>query len=615
MTSARPRGARVALTLALWMCAVSLALSAPYGQTTGGVSDQPSAGTAAAGSLSEQISACRRRGNLFAYYQPLSRCMALLDEEASPCPEPGAVLVLNATTHEASCLRLPCAESQVLLADGRCHEKWTVCSGRENMELVLLETGLGACDCRDGHVFWPTDGRCHAVYSRGPCALGEHLVWVDGTARCEATPCGEGHVPWHGQCVPNSGHGCLDSKHGHLRLNAATLKYQCTLRCPDAMVEVGLDCYKLYSRGPCAVGEYVEPVRGTRYGRCAPNPCDKDGLLPWAGKCWQRGQACGVEDDDDWEETPTMASRTTRAPPSLAMAYSDIYTGAAADSAAPKRAPGTTAGAVASQSVERVSISATVTVSGSTPPSASTTSSSSSTVTTTTVLPTPESTTRSSLPLHLQYLLGNAPDLDQLPFMRHRRPPPPPVHLPPPPVTRPRAPSASVSEALLARRSLVPPPPPSASSGLLELLSLPAFHGQASEPSVSSLPAPMLPEVQYTYDGKMIRNPLYRDRRRRRAVSAAAPTPEPAPSAAPTAAPGAGARIMVHPDTRQVTCTADVLLAPPHSYAHFKCRPGSRRDALGECHHGGSTYGELHPRRCPHGMRHNRLTGQCRPAA
>ena len=93
-----------------------------------------------------------------------------LDEDASLCAEPGAVLVLNTTTRAASCLRLPCPEKQVLLADGRCHEKWTVCAGRQNIELVLLETGLGACDCRDGHVFWPADGRCHPVFARGPFA-------------------------------------------------------------------------------------------------------------------------------------------------------------------------------------------------------------------------------------------------------------------------------------------------------------------------------------------------------------------------------------------------------------------------------------------------------------
>ena len=243
-----------------------------------------------------EVAACRQRGNLYAYYTPLERCMPLLESTGSPCPNKEEVLVLNATSLEAQCMKLPCDVTRVLLPDGGCHTKEEFCDHSSDKELVLKETGYGTCDCPDLHVFWMEDNRCYAAYTRGPCAEGEYIVFRESVGvLCEKNPCAEEQVPWRGKCVPRSGHGCLDSKHGHLILNPANLKYECTLRCPDGMAEVDLDCYDLYTRGPCPTGQYIVHVPGTQLGRCADNPCGEDGMVPWDDKCWQRGQYCAAD--------------------------------------------------------------------------------------------------------------------------------------------------------------------------------------------------------------------------------------------------------------------------------------------------------------------------------
>jgi len=72
-----------------------------------------------------------------------------------------------------------------------------------------------------------------------------------------------------------------------------------------------------------------------------------------------------------------------------------------------------------------------------------------------------------------------------------------------------------------------------------------------------------------------------------------------------------GLHINVNPLTYEVECSDAIGYYRTISFAHYKCRPGSRRDLLGECHHEGPTFTDYHPDRCPFGMWHNLLTGKC----
>ena len=72
-----------------------------------------------------------------------------------------------------------------------------------------------------------------------------------------------------------------------------------------------------------------------------------------------------------------------------------------------------------------------------------------------------------------------------------------------------------------------------------------------------------------------------------------------------------GLHINVNPLTYEVECSDAIGYYRTISFAHYKCRPGSRRDLLGECHHEGPDWTDYHPDRCPFGRRHNLLTGKC----
>lgn len=46
-------------------------------------------------------------------------------------------------------------------------------------------------------------------------------------------------------------------------------------------------CYQVYTRGPCALGQYVIlPVNET-IPSCQPNPCRQDNFVPFRGACFE----------------------------------------------------------------------------------------------------------------------------------------------------------------------------------------------------------------------------------------------------------------------------------------------------------------------------------------
>jgi hypothetical protein len=79
-----------------------------------------------------------------------------------------------------------------------------------NMVAIMTIRGVAICECPDDHAFWPPDGRCYEVYTRGPCSSDEIFVHnrstqAAGTSNhmeCVKNPCpGEKKVLWKdGKC-------------------------------------------------------------------------------------------------------------------------------------------------------------------------------------------------------------------------------------------------------------------------------------------------------------------------------------------------------------------------------------------------------------------------------
>lgn len=47
------------------------------------------------------------------------------------------------------------------------------------------------------------------------------------------------------------------------------------------------ECFEAYRRGPCQFNQYLTLVKDNVIPVCVPNPCNVDGLVNFAGKCYQ----------------------------------------------------------------------------------------------------------------------------------------------------------------------------------------------------------------------------------------------------------------------------------------------------------------------------------------
>lgn len=179
---------------------------------------------------------------------------------------------------------------------------------------VLSETSLSSgrtpsratCQCKEGYVPW-SDGFCYRLYTRGPCGDGQFVI---NTTSCVDNPCGKGRLyfPEERTCyrIGTQGpcnwqqvvvfdftvHPSLDgiSYNGVCGCSGiiTNLDQQCsnedersvesTCASMPGMVEFNGNCFKLYSRGPCGPGQWLEPrkivSRMDRRGvqcQCRPN--------------------------------------------------------------------------------------------------------------------------------------------------------------------------------------------------------------------------------------------------------------------------------------------------------------------------------------------------------
>ncbi|XP_011296245.2 uncharacterized protein LOC101892649 isoform X1 [Musca domestica] len=197
---------------------------------------------------------CHRR--LPHYHEDYRMCYEL--NTPGPCP-PGNIFTLpeNVTGGEderdlstlmarAQC---QCKEGYVPWSDGFCYRLYTRGPCDQNEFLVNATTCVENF-CGKNRLYFPDQKQCYRIGSQGPCDLHQVVVF-DFTAR----PSVDG-ISYNGMCgcagiIMNLDQQC--SKPSEPMTN--------TCESTPGMVELEGNCYKLYSRGPCGPGQWLEPIK------------------------------------------------------------------------------------------------------------------------------------------------------------------------------------------------------------------------------------------------------------------------------------------------------------------------------------------------------------------
>lgn len=153
---------------------------------------------------------------------------------------------------------------------------------------IVAENSVGghaSCQCKEGYSLWK-DGYCYRMYTRGPCDEDEFLI---NATSCIPNPCGKGRLyfPEEKTCYRIGTQGPCNwqqvvvfdfttrpsvdgiSYNGVCGCTGiiSNLDQQCSedvteenaCESTSGMVELNGQCHKLYSRGPCGPGQWLEP--------------------------------------------------------------------------------------------------------------------------------------------------------------------------------------------------------------------------------------------------------------------------------------------------------------------------------------------------------------------
>lgn len=104
--------------------------------------------------------------------------------------------------------------------------------------------------CGKGRLYFPDEKTCYRIGSQGPCDYNQVVVF-DFTVR----PSVDG-ISYNGVCGCSGIIKTLDQK---CQPEDIVEKNPC--HSTPGMVEIQGGCYKLYSRGPCAEGLWLEPIK------------------------------------------------------------------------------------------------------------------------------------------------------------------------------------------------------------------------------------------------------------------------------------------------------------------------------------------------------------------
>lgn len=171
--------------------------------------------------------------------------ISLVIGSTGPCPIGHLFTIADSAAKNAHAL-CQCKEGYVNWSDGQCYRTYTR-GPCDSDEFLSNATTCIRNPCRKGYLYYPDHNQCYRIGEQGPCNLNQVIVF-DFTAR----PSIDG-ISHNGVC------GCkgiitnLDQK-----CSADDIVSNPCQSVPG-MVELNGQCYKLYTRGPCGPGFWLEP--------------------------------------------------------------------------------------------------------------------------------------------------------------------------------------------------------------------------------------------------------------------------------------------------------------------------------------------------------------------
>lgn len=143
-----------------------------------------------------------------------------------------------------------CKEGYVPWTDGHCYRLYTrgPCAAHE---FLINGTTCIRNFCGKNRLYFPTEDSCYRIGSQGPCSLHQVVVF-DFTAR----PSLDG-ISYNGMCgcagvITNLDQQCSGSSNEQEKSICEST---------PGMVEMNGQCHKLYTRGPCGAGQWLEPLK------------------------------------------------------------------------------------------------------------------------------------------------------------------------------------------------------------------------------------------------------------------------------------------------------------------------------------------------------------------
>jgi len=232
------------------------------------------------------------------YFPPLKLCYEHLTR--GPC-EAGLLFAYNHTSDATQCL---CNENLVNHhpISGQCFQMGTKGPCRKGQMFQFSKmTGRGECLCRKGYVFWPLNGECYKAFTGGPCRHGQFLIphnEDENIGKCVTNPCPRAHLYFPGvdfdsqiKChkVGSRGPCPLGQLVVFEKYSGKSYRGECGCSPgynQNFWPETG-QCYEWYTQGPCKDSFLFQYNRDLGRTECV---CDEEeGFVFWneTQKCYR----------------------------------------------------------------------------------------------------------------------------------------------------------------------------------------------------------------------------------------------------------------------------------------------------------------------------------------
>jgi Domain of unknown function (DUF4789) len=196
------------------------------------------------------------------YHNETHQCYEL--NSSGPCPNHGYEFIVKSNDTRGSC---HCKDGYVKMQDGLCHRLYT----RGSCDEGHVISGQDTCiknPCQKNFLYFPHEQTCYRIGSRGPCKP-EQVVVFDFNVKVSLDG-----ISYNGLC------GCA----GIIK----NLDQTCLLEdedvpkslCEPPLAEFKGGCFKLYSRGPCGIGQWLEPNKNHSSAQSVKCQC-KPGYAPY----------------------------------------------------------------------------------------------------------------------------------------------------------------------------------------------------------------------------------------------------------------------------------------------------------------------------------------------